>query len=244
MTKAELSVILVKILKHYPKFYAEQSSEQVIENWYPYLKDNDFRTVDRAVDACICTSKFAPVIADIKAQIVEAYQQDRPTALQAFQIITEAVNKSYDRRSSAEAYNELPPILQKLVGNPMILHNWHNCSSEAYHTVIMSAIRESYTELTRREAKYYAFPSELQQAQKWRLPESKHVALPEPEITKSISQVIEEANSASAAHGMVMTDQLREKHSNRLAEFSAPITKEEIAIIEKREEKKAERYLK
>lgn len=58
-----------------------------------------------------------------------------------------------------------------------------------------------------------------------------------------IDEVIENANRLAAANGMQMTDDLRRKNAERVAKFRTPLTKIEIKIIQKREEKKDLRYL-
>ena len=58
-----------------------------------------------------------------------------------------------------------------------------------------------------------------------------------------IDEIVENANRLSAAHGMKMTDDLRRKNADRVAKFLTPLTKIEIKIIQKREEKKDLRYV-
>lgn len=58
-----------------------------------------------------------------------------------------------------------------------------------------------------------------------------------------ISEVIETANRLSAANGMQMTEDLRRKNAERVTRFLVPMTSIEIKIVEKREEKKGQRYL-
>lgn len=58
-----------------------------------------------------------------------------------------------------------------------------------------------------------------------------------------IDEIIENANRLAAANGMQMTDDLRKKNAERVAKFRTPLTKIEIKIIQKREEKKDLRYL-
>jgi len=59
----------------------------------------------------------------------------------------------------------------------------------------------------------------------------------------SIRDIVDEANRLSAAHGMQMTDDLREKNAEKVAEFCTPLTKIEIKIIKKREDKKDFRFV-
>lgn len=237
MTRNEFAVILAKISRFYPRFYEGQDAEKVAEDWYTVggFEKIPFSITDRAVTAYCNTSKFPPSLADIKAQMVESYLQDKPTAMQAFQAISTAVKKARDRRSATEAYNALPPILRKLVEEPNVLMEWNQVSAESFQTVIMSAIRESYKELATREAKYYAFPSDLQDAEPWRVSTPDIMALPEPEKQRSIDEIIDEANRKSAEHGMQMTAELKEKNVGKVDAFLKPMTEKEIKEFEARE---------
>lgn len=231
MNAAEFSVVLAKIARFYPRFYENQDPKQVNADWFPYFRDNSFQTVNRAVDACINTLRFPPTVADIKAQIAESYQQDKPTSIEAFQVISHAVNKSFDRTSATEQFNQLPPILRKLVGDPSALRDWKQVSTEAFQTVIMSAIRESYTELVKREAKYYAFPAELQRAEHWRIEAPEAAALPEPERKKTHEEMLAERNEKEIEYRKRQGIVVNPNYVSRAAEF-AKLTDNERKMIE------------
>ena len=237
MTKSEFSVILTKISRFYPKFYEGQDAEKVRDDWYEMggFENISFEMADRAVKAYCNTSKFPPSLADIKAQMVESYLQDKPTAMQAFQVISGAVKKARDKRSSVEAYNELPPILRKLVGDPAYLYDWGQCSTESFQTVIMSAIRESYKELATREAKFYAFPDDLQKSEQWRVSTPEAVALPEPVKEKTIDEMQSDMDKRAVeyreSHGITA----KPEYENRVSAFLEPMTENEIKMHEAKE---------
>lgn len=58
-----------------------------------------------------------------------------------------------------------------------------------------------------------------------------------------IDEIVERANRLSAAHGMRMTEDLRKKHEKKVADFLIPLTRIEVKIITKREEKKDMRFV-
>ena len=235
MTAAEFSVILARIARFYPRFYENTDPAQVNADWFPYFRDNSFQTVNRAVDACINTLRFPPTVADIKAQIVESYQQDRPTSIEAFQVISHAVSKATDKTSAAEQYNALPPILRKLVGTPNALQDWNRVSTEAFQTVVMSAIRESYTELVKREAKYYAFPAELQQAEQWRIEAPEAAALPEPKQPKTIDEMISDREISAEKYREQQGIEANPEYADRVQAFKQPLTHAEELMLEAKE---------
>lgn len=234
MTKNEFTVILAKISRFYPRFYEGQDALKVAEDWYEIggFESIPFEVVNRAVNAFCNTSKFPPSLADIKAQIVESYLQDKPTATQAFQRISQAVRKSYTRDDAIKQFNDLPPILRKLVEEPSQLLEWNKVNTESFQTVIMSAIRESYKELTAREAKYYAFPENLQRAEQWRISEPETVALPEPVKEKTVTEMLDEMDRNAAEfrrqHGMTANP----KYNDKVDAFKSPVTKEDLKRME------------
>ena len=234
MTKAEFSVILAKISRFYPKFYEGQDASKVAEDWYSEggFEHIGFAQVERAVRAYCNTAKFPPTLADLKAQMVESYLQDKPTAMQAFQRISSAVKKSTDKENAVKQYNELPPILRKLVGDPAVLRDWHQVSQESFQTVIMSAIRESYRELTSREAKYYAFPEDLQSAEQWRIEAPETVALPEPVLQKTFEERQVEMDQEAVEYREKQGIEANTLYIDRVAEFLKPMTDAEVKMFE------------
>lgn len=244
MTRAEFSEIMEKIEHYYPRFFSETDKQTVFEAWYEFFAGNPKDAVMRAVKAHISTSKFAPTIADIKSQMVESFLKGKPTSIQAFHTISNAVKKSFNPESAAKAYNELPPILKKLTDNPSQLIAWNNVDDSAFQTVIMSAIRESYKEIAKQEADFFAFPLDLQMTETWRIEAPEKVALPEPQKRMSVEEIIEDANAHAAAHGMKMTEELAQKHASRVDNFLKPMTADEKKRVELAESRKAEWSLK
>ena len=240
MTKAEFSVILAKISRFYPRFYEGQDASKVAEDWYKEggFERISFSLVERAVKAYCNTAKFPPTLADIKAQMVESYLQDKPTAMQAFQRISQAVKKSSGREEAIMQYNELPPILRKLVGDPDTLRDWNKVSTESFQTVIMSAIRESYKELTTREAKYYAFPEDLQMAEQWRTSTPDVVALPEPEKQLSIDEMFDVMNQRAVEYREKYNITTKDDYADRVTDFVKPMSDDELKMFNAKQKRK------
>lgn len=237
MTKSEFSVILTKISRFYPKFYEGQDAKKVRDDWYEMggFENISFEMADRAVKAYCNTSKFPPSLADIKTQMVESYLQDKPTAMQAFQQIARAVRKSYSKEDAIKQYNELPPILRKLVEEPSVLQDWNKVSTESFQTVIMSAIRESYKELATREAKFYAFPDDLQRAEQWRVSTPEAVALPEPVKQRTIDEMFDAMDRHAVEYRQNHGITAKPEYEDRVSAFLEPLTENEIKMHEAKE---------
>ena len=240
MTKQEFAQIMSRLEDFYQNFYAGRNKQKVFDSWYPLFKSDDAVEVEQAVVICICSLKFPPAVADIKLQMAENRIENQPTAMQAFQMISKAVKKSYDKKSATEAYNALPPMIRNVAGDPVQLLDWHNISFESFQTVIMSAIRESYNTLAKREAKYYCLPVGVQKSQAWRLDAPEQEALPEPQKIESHEEVMDRLDRQNREyrkdHGM----EANPEYEDKVAKFLTPMTKNELLEFEakKRHEEK------
>ena len=224
------------------KFYDGVPKENVVMTWASQFRDDDPRLVMQGVRNCINTMPYKPTIADIRQRMSANRMKGQMTSMEAFNVITKAVDKSYDRESATKAYNDLPPILRKLVGFPSKLISWHHVSEESFQTVIMSAIRESYRELAKREADYYALPEDMKKSENWRVNAPEYAELPEPMTEKSIEEIVAEANSKSAEN-RVVTDELKAKTAQKVNSFIKPITENEMKMHKAKEKAEEKRRL-
>jgi len=225
--------ILKKLTANYgAEFYKGTDEKDVIAEWASDFSKEEPAEVFEATQNCIDTMSFRPHIADIRHRMALNRLQGQMTATEAFHKITKAVRKSTDRESAVNAYNELEPILQKVVGDQHILRSWHNVSEEAYHTVIMSAIRESYRELAQREVDYYSMQKPLQRFESWRVPEQQTVALPEPEKQLSIDEMFDVMDQAAVEYREKYNMTVREDLSERVNAFKSPMTPEDLKRME------------
>lgn len=232
ITTQNIGVMLQLLEANYgSKFYDGVPKENVVKLWASQFKDDDPALVLQGVQNCINTMPYKPTIADIRKRMAQAKMKGQMTAMEAFCEISKAVSRSYDRDSAVKAYNDLPPILRKVVCFPSQLTSWRKVSDESFQTVIMSAIRESYKESAQLEADYYALPGKLQKAEGWRVDNPDQAALPEPEVQKSIDQIVDEANQEAARH-RVMTDDMKKKNASKIGNFLSPMTADEKKMYE------------
>lgn len=238
MKKEELITVLERLEEYWRNFYSGSDKERVLNAWYPMFRDDPTEEVNRAVIAYICTEKFAPTIAGIKAIMAENRMAGQMTEMQAWGKVRKAISEANGRNEATEAFLKLPPILQKIVCDPSQLRAWRTCSEDTIEGVIASNFQRSYRELAKREAVYYAIPGQLQAEQTWRVDGPAQISLPEPEQPKTITEVVETANAKAAENGMIMSDELKEKHAARLDGFLAPMTKDEVRMFEAKQKKK------
>lgn len=235
MTTDDITEVLKMLSANYGKsFYDGTNLKDVIKLWSVQFANDDPKKVMKAVQNCIATLTYKPTIADIRKRMAGDEMKGQLTSVEAFQEIAKAVSRGYDRDSAIVAFNDLSPILRRVVGTPNQLVSWRKVSEESFQTVIMSAIRESYRELAQREADYYALPKPLKIAEGWRVEGPEPEVLPEPEKKKTIdelhSEMDEDAKEYREKHGM----QAKDKYNARVDDFKRPMTDEEMKAIEKK----------
>lgn len=225
-------------------FYKGTNPSDVLETWMMQFANDDPESVMRAVENCINTSGYRPTIYDIRKRMTKSRMQGQMTATEAFQAISRAVDESYDKQSATKVYNELPPILRKLVGYPGMLIHWHHVSEDSFHTVIMSAIRESYRELAQQELEYNALPEYIKKSEGWMVEAPEQVALPEPKKPETMDEILDRMDAEARAYREKYGITLKSDCSDKVNAFKAPLTEEDKKRVELREKQKSEWSLK
>ena len=145
------TIALLSIMKTaYPQFYKGMSAsdaDEVINLWATLFASDNAKIVTEAVKALICTLKFPPTIADVKAKIQEITQPERMTEMEAWGMVRKAIGY-YD---AAKNFDSLPPILQKLVGSPNQLREWAMMDSDVVQSVVQSNFIRSFTARQKQE---------------------------------------------------------------------------------------------
>lgn len=183
MTRDEVTAILAVLKTAYPTFYKNMSDdeiEDVIDLWATMFADDEVRIVTEAVRAYIATDTkgFPPVIGQIKEKIQEITQPKMMTEMEAW----ERVKRAISYYNASENFEELPPILQKVVGSPNTLREWALMDGEVVNSVIQSNFMRSYKAKVAQQKEYAMLPSSTKQliaglAQKYSLPEGKYEPL-------------------------------------------------------------------
>ena len=181
MTMKNIGEMLMLLESNYgQKFYDGVDKDNVVKTWSVMFKNDDPALVMQGVVNTINLMTYKPTIADIRHQMARSKMSGQMTEMEAFQTISNAVEKAYGKDDALKQFQLLPPILQKLVGTPKQLRDWRVVETAQFQTVVASMIRSSYRELAQREAEYYALPPQIQQNEEWRLATPDTSALPEP----------------------------------------------------------------
>ena len=152
--------------------------------WAVMFENDTPEEVLIAVKDCIATLQFPPKVADIKSRISQNRLTGQMTEMEAWALIRFAVENANNRIEAKAQFDRLPKIIQRVVGSPEQLRGWRVVDDEQFETVVASNCMRTYKQLAQRESGYHALPSDIQQAESWRIEKPKQAELPEPEKPK------------------------------------------------------------
>ena len=229
MTIEEIGLMLDMLEANYgSNFYAGTNKKNVLKTWAVQFANDDPKEVAEAVKTVINTCVFRPNIANIREAMANAAMKGQMTEVEAFRAIDEAVGEAYDKYRAYDAFEQLPPILRKLVGSPNRLREWRKVSNDAWQSVVMSAIRSSYRQLAAQEREYYSLPKDLRESQKWRIEAPEIGDFPVLAAPKSMDDMMNDIYAETKRDPEVVA-KIAEKYKERLAAFldKSTVKKEE-----------------
>lgn len=180
MTRDETIAIMAVLKAAYPNYYKDMKradAEGVVNLWATMFADEPAELVTMAVKAHIASDSkgFPPHIGAIKDAIIRIQQPKELTELEAWALVQRAIsgasmspcsmkyhNGETDGKTSAERnFEKLPPLLQRIVGNPGQLAAWAAMNEETVGTVIASNFQRSYRAIAAKEREYMALPGDV-----------------------------------------------------------------------------------
>lgn len=166
MDRTETIKIMAVLRAAYPQYYAKQSSDDlqsIVTLWAEMFADEPYSTVAMAVKALIKTraSTFPPGIGEINEKIMQITQPEEMTELEAWALVSRATrNAAYH---SQREFDNLPPVVQRVVGSPEQLKEWSQMDSDTVNSVVASNFQRSYRARAKNERDFLALPSEIRQ---------------------------------------------------------------------------------
>lgn len=152
MTKQETTRILAALEAHVPEKF-ERLNKAVKDNmhklWAARFAEYDYGVIGKAVMNYIDNDVWGkmPTIGAIKEEARKIMYPDELTEQEAVNIILSKLSW----RSAKEAFASLPPVLQKVVGNPGQLSTWGYMELDTVQSVIASNIGRSLRVLLDQE---------------------------------------------------------------------------------------------
>lgn len=164
MNLVETAKLMAVLETAYPMFYAkktQQEREDAIRLWAEMFADEPGELVAVAVKALIKSrvSTFPPGIGEITEMIQQITQPDQMTEMEAWGLVLKAISNS--NYNSAEEFQKLPQVLQRLVGAPSQLREWAAMDSETLNSVVASNFQRSYKVRAKNEREFLALPASV-----------------------------------------------------------------------------------
>ena len=164
MNLVETAKLMAVLETAYPMFYAkktQQEREDAIRLWTEMFADEPGEVVAMAVKALIKSrvSTFPPGIGEITEMIHQITQPEQMTEMEAWSLVAKAVSNS--NYNSAEEFQKLPPVVQRLVGAPSQLREWAAMDGETFNSVVASNFQRSYKVRAKNERDYLALPESV-----------------------------------------------------------------------------------
>jgi hypothetical protein len=161
VTREEFSNIAkgMKAVYSRDKFMVDKDAFDV---WYMLLAEYDYKDVSQAVKSYMSTEKFPPVPADIIDKMHKVHEMpSEMSELEAWNKVYKAIcNSSYHAQ---EEFDNLPPLIQRIVGSPNQLSEWGRCDIEEVNTVIQSNFMRSYKAKSSQQKTFNRLPSDVKQ---------------------------------------------------------------------------------
>lgn len=150
MTREETQKLLLSIQSLYPNWKPEDKT-LVVDSWHWALEEYPAQSVKAALQMYVKTNNtgFAPSVSQIINGIYKPMEKDTLSEGEAWSLVKRAIQDG--NYHAEERYNELPPLVQKAVGSPNMIHQWAGTDSDEVNTVIMSNFQRSYRIIVQRE---------------------------------------------------------------------------------------------
>jgi hypothetical protein len=164
MNKKEAAQIIAIMQTNYPDEFRNMSDQAMMARvnlWAKMFEEYSYPEVERAVYAHMATDtgRFMPPVGVIKTMLVKISQPDEMTEMEAWACVSAALrNSAYN---SAEEFEKLPPVVQRLVGSPSQLREWGQMDSDTVNSVVASNFQRSYKARAKNERDYLALPSSV-----------------------------------------------------------------------------------
>lgn len=182
MTREDTLSIMAVLKAAYPNYYRDMKradAESVVDLWSTMFADEPAELVAMAVKAHIASDVkgFPPHIGAIKDAIVKLMAPPalEMSELEAWNLVKRAITgatMSDDSRRmlpcgtmgppiAVRKFNDLPPILQRLVGSPKQLADWYLLPDNEINTITQSNFMRSFRARAAQEREMLALPKDV-----------------------------------------------------------------------------------
>lgn len=166
MTKNEVLQVLSILKVAYPNSYKDMTktdANALVMLWERQFADYEYPTVQSAIDAIISTdtSGFAPSVGKVKEMINKLTTPELMTEQEAWGYVFKALKNGYS--NSKKEFDNLPTIVQRIVGSHRQLAEWALMNNDQVNTVVASNFMRSYRARAKHEQEFMALPSNVKE---------------------------------------------------------------------------------
>lgn len=150
MTEKEAGKLLFTIEAMFPSFHPE-NPEATKKAWLWALKDYPADAIMGALEIYVKTNTtgFAPSVSQLINSMYTPKKNEQLSEGEAWSLVKKAIQDG--NYHAEERFNELPPLVQRAVGSPNMIHQWAGTDSDEVNTVIMSNFQRTYRTVSDRE---------------------------------------------------------------------------------------------
>ena len=151
MKREDIIKLLVVIQTAYPRFYINQTTDQLnnaVDLWLEQFKQENPQIVVVAVKELIATSTYPPSIADVKQKMYSLTTNEVDNMTLWNELDKAVRNCLYNTQ---EVFNNLSPIVKKFVGNPAQLRELALSPADTFATVTKGQFLKQVDILKQRE---------------------------------------------------------------------------------------------
>ena len=150
MTREETQKLLLTISSIYPNFKPEDKT-LAVDSWQWALEEYPAPAVKAALQIYVKTNNtgFAPSVSQLIGSMYSVQENNELSEGEAWHLVKRAIADS--GYHAQERYDELPPLIQRAIGGPEMLHVWGQTDSNEVNTVIMSNFQRTYRALLSKQ---------------------------------------------------------------------------------------------
>ena len=147
MTQQETAMLMTVITGIWPSFQTNRDTDATVKVWQMLFPQETYKDMEAAVLAYASTDVkgFPPApgaLKELLAQMRDASGDGELTDTEAWALVRRAMTRGL--YNAEEEYNKLPPVIQQVVGDKAVLHDWAMLDADKVDTVIASNFQRSY----------------------------------------------------------------------------------------------------
>lgn len=147
MTQQETAMLMTVITGIWPSFQTNRDTNATVKVWQMLFPQESYKDMEAAVLAYASTDVkgFPPApgaLKELLAQMRDANGDGELTDTEAWALVRRAMTRGL--YNAEEEYNKLPPVIQQVVGDKAVLHDWAMLDADKVDTVIASNFQRSY----------------------------------------------------------------------------------------------------